>query len=491
MSKYILAIDQGTTSSRAILFDHNGNLVTVGQKEFKQYFPANGWVEHDPEEIWQTTLSSCLTALRKVNGTSKEITCIGITNQRETTVIWDRRTGAPIHRAIVWQDRRTAQYCESLQEKHAKIVKKKTGLELDPYFSASKIHWLLENTPGARKKAEAGQLAFGTIDTFLLWRLTAGKSHYTDATNASRTMLFNIKNQSWDQELLDLFDIPEAILPEVKDCAADYGLTSKSLLGDSIRVTGIIGDQQAAAFGQCCFEPNAAKSTYGTGGFLLINTGDSIVYSSNHLISTVGYRLNGNTSYAIEGSIFMAGATLQWLRDNLGLIKHVSESESLARQTSDYLSVYLVPAFTGLGAPHWDPNARAALYGMTRDTGANELITAGLMSTVYQTKDLVDAITSDGASLATLRVDGGLATNNYFTEKLADLLNLEVYRPATTEITALGAAYVAGLHAGIFSSLEEIGKKWELEKKFIPQKNKEWRDKQHTGWKLAVQKTLV
>lgn len=491
MSKYILAIDQGTTSSRGILFDHKGNLVTVGQKEFKQYFPANGWVEHDPEEIWQTTLSSCLTALRKVNGTSKEITCIGITNQRETTVIWDRRTGVPIHRAMVWQDRRTAQYCESLQEKHAKIVKKKTGLELDPYFSASKIHWLLENTPGAREKAEAGQLAFGTIDTFLLWRLTAGKSHFTDATNASRTMLFNIKKQSWDQELLNLFDIPEVILPEVKDCAADYGLTSKSLLGDSIRVTGIIGDQQAAAFGQCCFEPNTAKSTYGTGGFLLLNTGDSIVYSSNHLISTIGYRLNGTTSYAIEGSIFMAGATLQWLRDKLGLIKNVSESESLARQTSDGLSVYLVPAFTGLGAPHWDPNARAALYGMTRDTGANELIAAGLMSTIYQTKDLVDAITSDGASLGTLRVDGGLATNNYFTEKLADILNLEVHRPATTEITALGAAYVAGLHAGIFSSLEEIGKKWELEKKFIPQKNKEWRNKQHTGWKLAVQKTLV
>lgn len=489
MTKYILAIDQGTTSSRALLFDHDGNSIAFGQKEFKQYFPADGWVEHDPNEIWLTTLTSCKTAMKKVGAVAKEITCIGITNQRETTVVWDRQTGEPIHKAIVWQDRRTAEYCNSLHKKHAAKIRKKTGLELDPYFSATKLHWLLENIPGAREKAASGQLAFGTIDTYLLWKLTAGKSHSTDATNASRTMLFNIENQSWDLDLLKLFDIPGEVLPEVKDCAADYGLTDSSILGDPIPITGMIGDQQAAAFGQCCFESGTAKSTYGTGGFLLLNTGPSIVYSSNRLLSTVAYRLNGSTSYAIEGSIFMAGATIQWLRDKLGLIKNAAESELLARKTSDDLSVYLVPAFTGLGAPYWDPNARASLYGMTRDTEIKELITAGLMSTVYQTKDLVDAIVSDGASLSALRVDGGLTTNNYFLEKLSDVLNRDVHRPFITETTALGAAYVAGLQTGIFPSLEEIHKKWQLEKKFRPSKDKTWRDKQYAGWKLAVKKT--
>ena len=490
ISRYILSIDQGTTSSRAVVFDHGGRPIGLGQKEFKQYFPANGWVEHDPNEIWQSTLSSCKTAMDKAGVVAKEVTCIGITNQRETTIVWDRKTGEPIHPAIVWQDRRTADYCNSLRKEYAKKIHVKTGLELDPYFSATKLRWLLENIPKARKKAEAGQLAFGTVDTYLLWKLTAGKSHYTDATNASRTMLFNIETQEWDPELLNLFDIPKEVLPEVKDCGADYGKTDSSILGNSITVSGMIGDQQAAAFGQCCFESGEAKSTYGTGGFLLLNTGKSIVYSSNRLLSTVCYRLDGCTSYAIEGSIFMAGATIQWLRDKLGLIENAADSELLARESNDDSSVYLVPAFTGLGAPYWNPNARASIHGMTRDTGVKELVAAGLMSTVYQTKDLIDAIISDGALLSALRVDGGLTNNNYFNEKLADILNHEIHRPVITETTALGAAYVAGLQAGIFTSLDAIAKNWQLDQRFIPSKGKAWRDKQYTGWKLAVKKTI-
>jgi len=490
ISRYILSIDQGTTSSRAVLFDHGGRPISLGQKEFKQYFPANGWVEHDPNEIWQSTLSSCKTAMDKAGVVAKEVTCIGITNQRETTIVWDRKTGEPIHPAIVWQDRRTADYCNSLRKEYAKKIHVKTGLELDPYFSATKLRWLLENIPKARKKAEAGQLAFGTVDTYLLWKLTAGKSHYTDATNASRTMLFNIETQEWDPELLNLFGIPKKVLPEVKDCGADYGKTDSSILGSSITVSGMIGDQQAAAFGQCCFESGEAKSTYGTGGFLLLNTGKSIVYSSNRLLSTVCYRLDGCTSYAIEGSIFMAGATIQWLRDKLGLIENAADSELLARESNDDSSVYLVPAFTGLGAPYWNPNARASIHGMTRDTGVKELVAAGLMSTVYQTKDLIDAFVSDGALLSALRVDGGLTNNNYFNEKLADILNHEIHRPVITETTALGAAYVAGLQAGIFTSLDAIAKNWQLDQRFIPSKGKAWRDKQYTGWKLAVKKTI-
>ena len=490
MTKYILAIDQGTTSSRALLFDLDGRPVAMKQEEFQQHFPADGCVEHDASEIWDTTLRSCRSVMTELNTTWKNIVSIGITNQRETSVVWDRQTGEPLYRAIVWQDRRTATLCNSLQDRYANEIQQKTGLLLDPYFSATKFKWLLENVPDARKKADAGQLAIGTIDTYLLWKLTNGKSYYTDITNASRTMLFNIKEQSWDIDLLKLFEIPQHILPEVKDCGADYGFTDKSILGGAIPISGVMGDQQAAAFGQCCFEEGKAKSTYGTGGFLLLNTGPNVVYSSNRLLSTIAYRLDGDTRYAIEGSIFMAGATIQWLRDKLQIIQNVNESEELARQVTDDLSVYLVPAFTGLGAPHWDPKARAALYGMTRDTGIPEIVTAGLMSITYQTKDLINAISADGAKLSQLRVDGGLSANNFVIERLADLLNCEIHRPKITETTALGAAYLAGLQSGVFSSLTEIKQKWQKDMTFEPSKDAKWREAQYTGWKTAVRRTI-
>ena len=417
MSKYILAIDQGTTSSRALLFDKKGTPVAVGQEEFTQHFPADGWVEHDANEIWQTTINSCNKAMSEAGASAADIICIGITNQRETTIVWDRTNGEPISNAIVWQDRRTSDYCEELkQQGHAQSVQTKTGLLLDPYFSGTKLRWILDNVPNARSRAENDELAFGTVDSFLLWKLTNGNSHYTDATNASRTMLFNIVGQEWDKDLLSLLNIPKSVLPEVKDCAADYGSSDAEIFGTAIPITGMIGDQQSAAFGQGCFAPGSAKSTYGTGCFLLFNTGKEFVTSSNRLLTTVSYRLGNETSYAIEGSIFMAGATMQWIRDQLKLINTAAESEQLARETPDDLSVYLVPAFTGLGAPYWDPRARGAIYGMTRDTGINEIVTAGLMSVCYQTKDLVDAIAADGASLNSLKVDGGMANNNYVTQ---------------------------------------------------------------------------
>ena len=490
MSKYILAIDQGTTSSRALLFDKKGTPVAVGQEEFTQHFPADGWVEHDANEIWQTTINSCNKAMSEAGASAADIICIGITNQRETTIVWDRTNGEPISNAIVWQDRRTSDYCEELkQQGHAQSVQTKTGLLLDPYFSGTKLRWILDNVPNARSRAENDELGFGTVDSFLLWKLTNGNSHYTDATNASRTMLFNIVGQEWDKDLLSLLNIPESVLPEVKDCAADYGSSDAEIFGTAIPITGMIGDQQSAAFGQGCFAPGSAKSTYGTGCFLLFNTGKEFVTSSNRLLTTVSYRLGNETSYAIEGSIFMAGATMQWIRDQLKLINTAAESEQLARETPDDLSVYLVPAFTGLGAPYWDPRARGAIYGMTRDTGINEIVTAGLMSVCYQTKDLVDAIAADGASLNSLKVDGGMANNNYVTQMLADLLDCEVQRPIITETTALGAAYIAGLQAGVFSSIDEITKKWQLDQAFKPAKDDTWRTAQYKGWKEAVERT--
>ena len=489
MSKYILAIDQGTTSSRALLFDREGTPISVGRQEFKQHFPADGWVEHDASEIWQTTLSCCHVAMSEAGAEANDIICIGITNQRETTIVWDRKTGEPISNAIVWQDRRTSDYCDSLREiGHSEVIQNKTGLLLDPYFSATKLRWILENVPDARTRAENGELAFGTVDSFLLWKLTDGKSHFTDATNASRTMLFNIAEQRWDSELLKMFDIPAAVLPEVKDCAADFGNSTADFFGAAIPITGMIGDQQSAAFGQGCFANGSAKSTYGTGCFLLLNTGEQIVKSSNKLLSTVAYRLANKTCYAIEGSIFMAGATIQWLRDELKLIATAEESEQLARETADDLKVYLVPAFTGLGAPYWDTNARGSIFGMTRDTGVKEIVTAGLMSACYQTKDLVEAISADGASLNSLKVDGGMANNNFVTQKLADLLDCEVQRPTITETTALGAAYIAGLQAGVFSSLEEITQNWQLDEAFEPTKDQSWKDTQYSGWNAAVKK---
>ncbi|MBL4819474.1 MAG: glycerol kinase GlpK [Gammaproteobacteria bacterium] len=490
MTQYILAIDQGTTSSRAMVFDQNGVPISVGQSEFPQIFPHDGWVEHNPEDIWQTTLSSCKLAIKDGGLRPKDITTIGITNQRETTVIWDRDTGQPIHNAIVWQDRRTAQYCADLKAKGLeKTVQEKTGLLLDPYFSASKISWLLDHVQGARERAERGQLAFGTVDSFLLWRLTGGASHCTDATNASRTLLYNIHQHCWDTDLLELFKIPASILPEVKDCAANFGSTDTDVFGAAIPIQGIAGDQQAAAFGQCCFKPGMAKSTYGTGCFLLLNTGDKALQSENRLLTTLAYRLNNQSSYAMEGSIFMAGATMQWIRDGLGLIHDAAESESLARQTSDELSVYLVPAFTGLGAPYWDPDARGAIFGLTRDTGVKEIVTAALPSVCYQSKDLQQALIADGASLTTLRVDGGMVANDFLLQNLADLLDCRVDRPAIIETTALGAAYLAGLQAGIFTSLESISDKWQLQKSFSPMKDKAWRDQRYTGWIEAVSRT--
>lgn len=493
MAEYILAIDQGTTSSRALVFDSSGNQVSLGQQEFTQHFPENGWVEHDPDEIWQTTVNSCREALRQAGIGAEDILCIGITNQRETTVVWDRSSGEAVYPAIVWQDRRTADYCKDLKQDAGLVekVQQKTGLLLDPYFSATKLRWILNEVPGAREKAERGELAFGTIDSYLLWRLSNGENHGTDATNASRTMLFNIESQEWDKELLSLFDIPESVLPEVKDCAADFGQASAEILGAAIPITGMIGDQQAAAFGQGCFAEGMAKSTYGTGCFLLMNTGETILKSENQLLGTVAYRLDGKTSYAIEGSIFMAGATMQWVRDGLRLIENAGDSESLAEETSDSLSVYLVPAFTGLGAPYWDPEARGAIFGMTRDTGVKEVVTAALLSVCYQTRDLVDAIAADGASLQTLRVDGGMVKNNYVLQKLADILNVEVHRPVITETTALGAAYMAGLKQGVFASLDEIASKWQLESNFIPGKSEEWRQERYAGWQDAVARTRV
>ena len=490
MSTYILAIDQGTTSSRALIFDNQGNIVSSAQQEFTQHFPNNGWVEHDPADIWQTTLDSCIDALSCAKLKADAISCVGITNQRETTIVWDKATGLAITNAIVWQDRRTSDYCAQLKkEGFAALIQEKTGLLIDSYFSATKLRWILENVPGAKQRAQQGELAFGTVDSFLLWNLTKGKQHSTDATNASRTMLFNIHTQQWDSELLELFGIPISMLPEVKDCSDDFGKCDATWLGSEIPITGVIGDQQAAAFGQCCFKTGMAKSTYGTGCFVLLNTGEEAIQSSNRLLTTVAYRLEGKTTYAIEGSIFMAGATMQWLRDGIGLINDAGESEALARACQDDLSVYLVPAFTGLGAPYWDPDARGALFGMTRDTGAKEIVTAGLMSVCYQTKDLMLAIAADGASLNQLRVDGGMVNNNYLVQTLSDVLDCEVHRPKIIETTALGAAYAAGLKIGIFESLAAIEAKWQLDSSFSPAKNEKWRQTNYNGWLDAVART--
>ncbi|EMP57184.1 glycerol kinase [Marinobacter santoriniensis NKSG1] len=489
MTRYLLAIDQGTTSSRAIVFDETGTSVGSDQQEFHQYFPKDGWVEHDAREIWETTLGVCRSALKKAAIEGGDIAGIGITNQRETTVIWDRATGEPLHHAIVWQDRRTAAVCSKLKsDGYEDMVVERTGLLIDPYFSATKIAWILDHTEGARDRAERGELAFGTMDSWLLWNLTGGRSHATDATNASRTALFNIHTQSWDEELLTLFRVPRALLPEVMDSAADYGQTDVEWLGAQVPVAGIAGDQHAALIGQACFEPGMAKSTYGTGCFLILNTGQKALRSENRLLTTMAYRLNGVPTYAMEGSIFVAGAAMQWLRDGLGLISHAGESLELAQTVGVDNPVYLVPAFTGLGAPHWDPHARGAIMGLTRDTGIAEIVTAGLQSVCYQTKDLVRAIQNDGASLASLRVDGGMAVNDWVMQFLADILNVDVDRPTITETTALGAAYLAGLQVGIWSSLEQISQLWGCERQFRPDMKPAMRESLYAGWLDAVER---
>ncbi len=471
MASYILAIDQGTTSSRAIIFNDQLEIVASAQQEFEQFFPQSGWVEHDPEEIWSSTLATCRKALEKSSLSANDIAAIGITNQRETTIIWDKDTGKPIHKAIVWQDRRTTDFCNQLREDgHDPMITAKTGLLLDSYFSGTKIKWLLDNVAGAREKAANGKLRFGTVDSFLLWHLTGGKVHSTDATNASRTMLYNIHENCWDKQILELLDIPASLLPEVKDCSADFGLTDPVLFGAAIPICGIAGDQQAALVGQACFQPGMIKSTYGTGCFVVLNTGDQAVQSQNRLLTTIGYRLDGKNTYALEGSIFVAGAAVQWMRDAMGLIESASETGKLARKADINQDVYLVPAFTGLGAPHWDGDARGAIFGITRATGPAELSKAALESVCYQTRDLLDAMRGDWQSMGetVLRVDGGMVASNYTMQFLADILNAPVDRPVILETTALGAAYLAGLHVGIFPSPEQFSSAWKRDKRFTP-----------------------
>lgn len=486
MSQLILAIDQGTTSSRAILFDVQGRTIESAQQEFPQIFPENGWVEHNPEDIWESTLAVCREVVDKAQG--HEIVGIGITNQRETTLVWDKNTGKPVYNAIVWQDRRTAEYCQQLKGQGIETaVTQKTGLLLDPYFSGTKVRWILENVEGARARAEAGDLLFGTVDSFLLWRLTGGQKHATDATNASRTLLFNINDQVWDDELLHQFNIPKQMLPEVLDCADDYGVSEEKWFGQPIPIAGIAGDQQAALFGQACFDKGMMKSTYGTGCFMIVNTGDAPLHSTNKLLTTVGYRLKGKTTYALEGSIFMAGATMQWLRDGLGLIKNAAESSAYAEQTGDDQSVYLVPAFTGLGAPYWNPDARGAIIGMTRDTGPAAIVTAGLQSVGYQTRDLIEAMKKDGVSqLKGLRVDGGMVVNDWAMQFLADILNVRVDRPEITETTALGVAFLAGLQVGLYSSLDDLQHIWSCEKEFKTVMSSMQSERLYSGWQKAV-----
>ena len=487
MSQYILSIDQGTTSSRAMLFDENGHASFTAQEEFSQHFPKDGWVEHDPEEIWETTLKVVREALQRARAEEHSIAAIGITNQRETTVVWDRKSGKPVYNAIVWQDRRTAEYCETLRSRGMEsMVTAKTGLLLDPYFSGTKVNWILDNVDGARERAQRGELLFGTIDCFLIWRLTDGEVHATDATNASRTLMFNIHQQSWDQELLELLVIPQSMLPRVLDCADDYGITSKTLLDAEIPIAGVAGDQQAALIGQACFEPGMIKSTYGTGCFMILNTGEQALTSNNKLLTTVGYRLNGNTSYALEGSIFVAGAAVQWLRDGIGIIDTAEETEALAGSLDSNNGVYLVPAFTGLGAPHWDPNARGAIFGITRDTGVAELVRATLESICYQTFDLLEAKRRDGLKPTRLRIDGGMVQNNWLCQFLADTLDIVVERPAVTETTALGAAYLAGLQIGLYASLDDIAQHWQAEREFDPAMESSRRNLLLADWHEAV-----
>ena len=484
----ILSIDQGTTSSRAILFETNGRSAFIAQREFRQIFPVSGWVEHDPEEIWSTTLAVCREAIDWSRENARNLAAIGITNQRETTVIWDRESGKPVYNAIVWQDRRTADFCAELKQAGKEMqVRASSGLLLDPYFSATKIRWILENVKGARKLADQGRLAFGTTDCFLIWRLTGGKIHATDATNASRTLLFDIHRQCWDPQLLALFQVPESLLPEVKDSAADYGITDAGITGLAIPIAGVAGDQQAATIGQACFEPGMIKSTYGTGCFAVLNTGSKPVQSNHHLLTTVAYRIRGKVCYALEGSIFVAGAAVQWLRDGIGIIRSAAETEALAAALEDNRGVYLVPAFTGLGAPHWDPHARGAIFGLTRDSGVAELVRATLESVAYQTRDLVQAMAADGVKLESLRVDGGMVANDWLLQFLSDIIDVPVERPEVIETTALGAAYLAGLQQGIFSSLEDISGHWRRQALFKPDMDAACRQRLLQGWNRAVE----
>lgn len=494
MSGFVLAIDQGTTSSRAIVFDGAMRVAGVGQQEFPQYYPASGWVEHDPEEIWSSVVATVKAALAQAGRRAVEIAALGITNQRETVVIWEKATGKPIHNAIVWQDRRTAPLCRKLKKQGLEgTFTRKTGLLLDPYFSGTKIAWMLDKVKGARKRAEKGELLAGTIDSFLIWRLTGGKVHATDATNASRTLVYNIRKNAWDEQLLRILRIPARMLPVVKDCADDYGITDKNLFHAEIRILGVAGDQHAATIGQACFEPGMMKSTYGTGCFALLNTGAEPVRSKSRLLTTIAYRLNGKTTYALEGSIFIAGAAVQWLRDGLGIIGKAEHSGALAAKADPSQHVYLVPAFVGLGAPHWDADARGAMFGLTRNSGPAEFARAALESVAYQTRDLLDAMRRDwkGASAKTvLRVDGGMVASDWTMQRLADILDAPVDRPTTLETTALGAAWLAGSRAGVWPKSAEFARSWALERRFRPEMDASTRKVKLAGWRDAVRRTL-
>lgn len=487
----ILALDQGTTSSRAIVFDKYANIISSAQQEFPQHYPENGWVEHSPDDIWTSSLSVAKKAFDEAEASGGRVIAIGITNQRETTLVWDRKSGKPIYNAIVWQDRRTAERCSELKVKHGEsVVLEKTGLVLDPYFSATKISWILDNVDGARAAGEQGELAFGTVDSFILWRLTGGRSHKTDATNASRTNLFNIYQAEWDAELLRIFNVPSQMLPSVEDSAADFGMTEASLFGREIPICGIAGDQQAAAIGQCCFEKGDTKSTYGTGCFALMNTGESPVVSQHKMLTTVAYQIRGQLTYALEGSIFIAGAAVQWLRDELKMISSAQECEPLARSLSDNNGVYLVPAFTGLGAPYWNPEARGTIVGLTRNAGRAHIVRAALESVCYQTYDLMAAIAADAGAPTRLRVDGGMVSNDWLMQFLADVLEVEVDKPQVTETTALGTAFLAGLQAGLYRDFADIRDTWKLQERYLPSLKPEKRNVFLSGWQRAVKQTL-
>ena len=487
MKDYLLAIDQGTSSSRTVMFDSLFTVVATGQQEFPQEYPKPGWVEHDPEEIWNSVLNVTKGCLQESGKSPDQIAAIGITNQRETTLVWDRESGKCVYRAIVWQDRRTSGYCRKLKDKGAEdTVIAKTGLRLDPYFSATKIAWILDNVSNTRQMARDGKLAFGTVDCFLLWRLTGGQVHATDATNASRTMLFNIHTQAWDEELLDLFDIPASLLPEVKDSACEYGSTDPSILGAAIQICGIAGDQQAALIGQAGFEVGMTKSTYGTGCFVIANTGQTALQSRNKLLTTVAYRLDGKVTYGIEGSIFVAGSAMQWLRDQLKIIDSAGSSAAIAEACGIVENIHVVPAFAGLGAPYWDPDARGAILGLSRDSGISEIVTATLQAVAYQTKDLMNAMAEDGLEPESITVDGGMVANDWFLQFLSDILNLPVQRPLIVESTVLGAAYLAALASGRFNDIDDSAELWRCEALFEPSMEDGLRERLYEGWLDAV-----
>jgi glycerol kinase len=490
--KFILALDQGTTSSRSIVFDKQGNIVSVAQKEFKQIFPQPGWVEHDAEEIWSTQYGTMAESVAKAGITMKQVAGIGITNQRETTVVWERSTGKPIYNAIVWQDRRTAAYCDELnKEGYAKTIQQKTGLVIDAYFSATKLKWILDNVKGAREKAEHGDLAFGTIDSWLVWKLSVGNVHVTDVSNASRTMLLNIHTCQWDDELLKLFDIPKSVLPEVKASSKIYGTTGNVIPEIKIPIAGIAGDQQAALFGQMCTKPGMVKNTYGTGCFMLMNTGSKAIESKNNLLTTIAWQIDGKTEYALEGSVFIAGAVVQWLRDSLKIIHTSSEIEQLAATVSDAEGVYIVPAFAGLGTPHWNQHARGSIFGLTRGSTTAHLAKAALDSIAYQVYDVLTAMEADaGINIAELRVDGGATVNNSLMQFQSDILHTKVIRPKVTETTALGAAYLAGLAVGYWRNVEEIQKQWQADTSFVPAMPQEKRNELVNGWQRAVKAAI-